>query len=198
MASVRTLRPRLREAGWLGRSLTLLLALAFVALLVALAVGWSLETVGALYQVLGIAIAGMGVPIVAPRLQRAEQALNGWARGVGAWMRTRRDAVREWWRRLRRRGGKTLATSVRASADIATMVERASVAKYETEVAALKHEVESLKEAHAEDRADFARQLAAQREELRAHTVSVTQGGWQYILSGAACSAFGTVLPLFG
>src|SRR4051812_42269777 len=104
MPSVQTLRLRVREAGWLGRSLALLLALAFVALLVALVVGWSLDAVGAAFQVLVIAIAAMGVPIVAPRLRQAEHAFDHWARraraGVRrarAWVRSRPDVVRRWW-----------------------------------------------------------------------------------------------------
>lgn len=67
--------------------------------------------------------------------------------------------------------------------------------KPEAEITALKQEVESIKKARAEDRADFARQLAQHREELRAHTITVTQQGWQYILSGAACSALGPIPP---
>ena len=66
----------------------------------------------------------------------------------------------------------------------------------ESEITALRQEVESLKKARAEDAADFRNQLAAQREELRAHAVSVTRQGWQYIVWGATCSAFGTFLAL--
>ena len=64
------------------------------------------------------------------------------------------------------------------------------------ELALLLSRVETLERAQEEQRAEFDRRLAAQREELRAHAVSVTQQGWQYILSGAACSAFGTFLAL--
>ena len=67
----------------------------------------------------------------------------------------------------------------------------------EAEIAALKHQVERLDRVHAEHATDVQRQLAEQREELRAHAVSVTQQGWQYLLWGAACSAFWTILHLF-
>jgi hypothetical protein len=193
---------QVREAGWLGRSLTLLIALAVVALLpVALVVGWSVDAVGAVYQVLGIAIAGIGVPIVAPRLREAEQALDRGARRARAWVRTRRDALRRWWRRRRRvtqswtMTADVSGTSAGASGGSANLTVTGGTAE---ELAALRSRVETLERAQAEHAADVQRQLAEQRVELRAHTVSVTQEGWQYILSGAACSAFGTILPLFG
>jgi hypothetical protein len=66
------------------------------------------------------------------------------------------------------------------------------------EVAILKLEVEMRQQAREDDAAAFRRELAAQRDELRAHAIAVTQQGWQYILSGAGCSAFGTFLALVG
>ncbi len=80
----------------------------------------------------------------------------------------------------------------RASGTLTLTVARST----EAEVAALRQEVDALKAAQAEDAADFKRQLAAQGEELREHAVSVTRQGWQYIVWGATCSAFGTFLAL--
>src|SRR3954452_17165079 len=114
---------RAREVGWLGRALTLFLALAGVALLVAWVGDWlSVDTVGDAYQVLGIAIAAMGVPIVAPRLRQAEQALDRLSRRAIAWVRARPDAVRRWWRR--RRGHRD--ATVHAVAMTASSSARAS------------------------------------------------------------------------
>jgi predicted metal-dependent hydrolase len=151
---------------------------------------------------LDVLIAGIGIPVVAPWLMQAEQALDRWARRARAWVWARPDALREWWRRRRRTGAQTVvlgraiemsgAGRISVSGGGTGTVGRSA----ESEITALRQEVESLKKARAEDAADFRNQLAAQREELRAHAVSVTRQGWQYIVWGATCSAFGTFLAL--
>jgi len=55
-----------------------------------------------------------------------------------------------------------------------------------------------LEAARADDWAEFERRLATHGEELRAHTLSVTKQGWQYIVAGVGCSWFGTLLALVG
>jgi hypothetical protein len=196
------------EPGWLRRSVTRLFAIVGVFLFpVAVGVGWSLDAVGGVYQVMGVLIAGIGVPVVEPWLTERERGLDGLAREAARFVQARRAAWREWLRR--RRGGPhrvVIAPAIELSAAGGISVASGATADLtvtrppDAEIAILKQRVASLEKAlekaRAEDAADFRRQLAAQREELRAHTVSVTQQGWQYILSGAACSAFGTVLAL--
>jgi hypothetical protein len=173
---------------------------------VAVGVAWPLDVVGNAYQLLGVFIAALGVPVVEPWLMQRELELDGSAREAMRFMRARRAAWHEWWREWwrRRRGGPQTATvdaavELSAAGAIATAggrVELTVKRTLEAEIASLKQELESLTKARAEDAADFKRQLAAQREELRAHAVSVTRQGWQYIVWGATCSAFGTFLAL--
>jgi hypothetical protein len=68
----------------------------------------------------------------------------------------------------------------------------------EAEIVALRQVMDSPFEAVESRFEVLEAQLAAQREELRAHAESVAQEGWQYVLAGAACSAFATILALVG
>jgi hypothetical protein len=191
------------EPGWLRQSITRLFAIVGLFLFPgAVGVAWPLDAVGNAYQLLGVFIAALGVPVVEPWLMQRERELDGSAREAMRFMRVRRAAWREWWRR--RRGGPQTATvdaavELSAAGAIATAGGRAELTvkrTVEAEIAVLKQELESLTKARAEDAADFKRQLAAQREELETHAVRVTERGWQYIVCGAACSAFGTFLAL--
>ena len=55
--------------------------------------GWSLDTVGNGYQLLGVLIAGIGIPVVAPRLMQAERTLDRW-RASGERLGSGRDLMR--------------------------------------------------------------------------------------------------------
>ncbi len=57
--------------------------------------------------------------------------------------------------------------------------------------------VEEMVRGRRADVDELRRALDEQGEELRRHTLAVTQQGWQYILGGGTLSAFGTLLSQF-
>lgn len=171
---------------------------------------WPLDKVGNAFQLLGVTVAALGVPVVPPFLARVERALDRAMMAAKRWAENRREAVRAWWARLR---GQTRIASLagtssgsgsmsgtlttgRRQLNRDTVGEREWLAFLNDEVDAIWENVRRLDRERAADWAEFERRLATQHEELRAHTLAVTREGWRFIVGGVGCSWFGTLLAL--
>lgn len=179
-----------------------------------LAVGltWPLTTVAGGFQLFGLALASLGIPVVPPWLVRLEHAAATMKATVDRWIVRQRERLQEWWRRLRGRpivrsvnlageisgagGISAKATIGRPPIDRDTISERAWLALLDDQMTSVYRRLELIEEGRSQDRADIVRRLDAQGNELRAHTLAVTRQGWQYIVSGLACSALGTALGM--
>src|SRR4051812_9099294 len=75
-----------------------------VVVALAIAFRWPAGKVGDAFQLGGLALAALGVPIVPGLLRRPEAALERSGRGVRDWFGARRETLRRWWARLRGRG----------------------------------------------------------------------------------------------
>ena len=84
----------------------------------------------------------------------------------------------------------------RPAVDRATIPERAWLALLDDQMTSVYQRLELIEEGRSQDQADIVERLDAQGSELRAHTLAVTRQGWQYIVTGLACSAIGTALGM--
>src|SRR4051794_27088828 len=94
-----------RESQWLLVTLARLFAATFYLLFwVSIGLGWPMENVGNAFQLLGVMVAALGVPVVSPFLARVEAALQAAMTEAKRWTAQRRDAIKSWWARLRGHG----------------------------------------------------------------------------------------------
>lgn len=177
---------------------------------VSIGLEWPLDDVGNAFQLLGVTVAALGVPVVPPFLARIEQALSRAIAAVRRWARDQRRAIQAWWARLRGRphfidlagaagataGGHAHVTVTRGKVDRDTISDRDWLAFLNDEVDAIWERLRLLDESRQADWAEFERRLASQSEDLRAHTLTVTREGWQYVVAGVICSWYGTLLAL--
>jgi hypothetical protein len=199
------------ESRWLFWTLAgLLFATTFLLFSVSVVLSWPLAKVGNGFQLLGVTIAALGVPVIPPFLGRVESAIEHGVAVARRWLAHRRAALQAWWDRLRRRtrvvaasGGVTTGgavsgsvTTERGKVDRETISERDWLAFLNDEIDALWVSLRQLRKDRAADWEEFERRLATEGEDLRAHTIAVTRRGWQFILAGVACSWFGTLLAL--
>lgn len=187
-----------------------LIAAGVVLGALALVFGWPLDRTGNGFQLLGILIASLGVPVVPPVLARGEVVLRQTRQASGRWIARRREQLRRWWDRVRRRthlvsasgtahasGTMTATVTVsRGSVNRETIGEREWLAFLHDEVDSVWLRLRDMEESRADDRAAVDRRLADLRDELQEHTSAVTREGWRYIVGGLVCSGFGTLLSL--
>ncbi len=192
---------------WLVR---LLVGVAFVGGVAAIAYGWPLEKTGTAYQLLGLLIAALGVPIVDPALGQFEVAFQRARRHALKLARERRQRLRLWWARIRKRpnvvdlegtmsGRSSLhgdLTVTRLQVDRDTVGDREWLGFLNDEIVAIWDRVRGLEQARTEDLAKFDRQFDALAEELHEEALAITREGWHYILGGAGMSALGIGMTL--
>ena len=180
----------------------------------ALVLGWPASTMGNVFQLIGLMIAGLGVPILSPALGRVELHAGTAKVAVARWMVTTRATLKRRLARLFRRrkdanisapavvgttsgtGGGALALTVRDNP--AKVPERELLVRHDREIVELRGQVDALERTQAKDRAATGHAIDALRTELQEHVLSITREGWHYIVGGASVTAVGIVVALFG
>jgi hypothetical protein len=168
--------------------------------------GWPADRVGNLFQLLGLVIAAMQIPVVSPGLARVEAGAKATAVAVArscaaAWRGIKR-ALRGWRRDTRQRRS-TFATVVprstgtKVKADYSGMTAMQKAERALDEVGWLRDEVRTLKATVDTDRAVAQQRVDDLRIELQEHVLSVTRAGWQFILVGAVATAAGIIVATF-
>ena len=203
------------ESRWLLRAIgDGLYAVCVGVAVLALVLGWPASTMGNVFQLIGLMIAGLGVPILSPALGRVELHAGTAKVAVARWMVTTRATLKRRLARLFRRrkdanisapavvgttsgtGGGALALTVRDNP--AKVPERELLVRHDREIVELRGQVDALERTQAKDRAATGHAIDALRTELQEHVLSITREGWHYIVGGASVTAVGIVVALFG
>jgi hypothetical protein len=200
------------ESRWLLRWLGYGLIGALVGLTgLGLAYGWPASKVGSGFQLLGLCIAALGVPVVSPWLARVEVRAAAARRATATWIGAKRRAITHRLARLFRRSRDVtihvppITASVSMGLPAVTQTARGRVSDLDArelatraldEVRQLRARVQALEEGRDVDRAEFEQRSEALRTELQRHVVSVTLQGWHYIVGGAGVTALGIGITL--
>jgi hypothetical protein len=196
--------------------LTTRIAFAFGAFSVlfiaaAIALSWRAQIVSGGVQLLGIVIAALGVPTVGARLERLVNGLIAAKQRLDRWWASQRRRLINAWARLRGRrsvvvhvagasagasgGGATISVG-HPGVDRSTVSDRDWLAFLNDQVDALRSRIHDAEATRDEDRREFDQRLTGQASQLRAEMVSLTQRGWQLVLTGLSMSAIGIVIGM--
>ncbi len=199
------------ESRWLLRLLAWACASFGVVLVV---LGFALDVprdaTGDGLQFLGLLVAALGVPVVEPWLAGVEDDAAGAARRVVAAAKGIPETVRRGLARFRGRieleahvgAGAKMTASGSVVVTAGRTVDRTGVSDREwlgflnDELDLLRETVRQLQVKGAAERGRVDALLIEQRQELQAHTLAITRGGWKFILAGALCTALGILLGL--
>lgn len=195
---------------WLEPGLVCVVALVSTYVIpVAVGTQRPVQSTGNVLQVLGACWAALGVPVASEGLAWLERVINRWRVTVGVWAARRRAALKTWWDRRRGRihatvragaaivsGGSVSGKAHVTSIDRATLTELARIELLEQDVKVRGERLAAIERKQAQDTERWNRELAAQAQELRAHTIAVTRRGWEFILGGLVCSGVGAFLAL--
>jgi hypothetical protein len=199
------------ESRWLVIALAgMFIAIGLLLLAALVVLDWPCDQVGNALQLVGLAIAALGVPVVPPWLAGVERRLAAAARKLSRWIEATAEQVRRRWDRLRGNtrvptlGGTATArgrasgtvTIKRGTVDRNTIETREWLGVMHDQVDALWATLDHLQESTGAERRKLDERLLQQRRELQAHTLAVTRGGWHYIVGGAGCTAIGIGLTL--
>jgi hypothetical protein len=85
------------ESAWLLPTIArLLVAAVYLLFCVSIGLAWPLEAVANGFQLLGLLLAALGVPVVPPELGKIERALSGARVRLTGWFDDRREALLVW------------------------------------------------------------------------------------------------------
>jgi hypothetical protein len=193
------------ESRWLLDALAYLCWSAFVAL----SMFWPgldlpAEKVGNAYQLLGLFIAALAIPVLSPALARVERRIAAMREAIARWRAVVGAPLRRWWKRLLRRPPKTVLASLRGRADGTSSMSATPTTGYtgDTRQLAIRalDEVQDLRQQllalQSESRQETQQRMEALRTDLHAHVSSVTREGWYYVVVGAVVTAGGIVITL--
>jgi hypothetical protein len=173
----------------------------------------SAKIAGGGVQLLGTALALLGVAVVRASFELAADKAVEAKLGLDRWWGLRRERLRNWWAHRRGRPAvthrvafdaatvseATLVTTVqRYRVDRQTVSDRDWLVHLDDRLYSLHDVVDRAEESRIADRDEVLGRLGAQREELRAEIQRETRQGWQLIVAGLACSAVGTAVGMAG
>jgi hypothetical protein len=203
------------ESRWLLRGFgRVIIAASIVVAVLGLVLGWPAATMGNAFQLLGLALAALGIPILSQALARVELRVSSAKHAIVRWILKARNRVKHLAARVLRRrrdatvhavaamgsasagGDSALAITARGDPGKADM--RTLLIRHDREIVELHDRVDGLERTQTKDRAAARADIDALRTELQEHVLSVTREGWHYIAGGAAITAAGIVVALFG